>query len=126
VAGLCLLAACDAATGVPVDPHMVTTDDGLYSLHFHDGHETKLGEPSILMFHLQDADQANVEAATITVTPWMPDHGHGIDEEPMMTEADDGMYEATWTYSMGGRWEITIDVDGDAGVDTVVVAYDVE
>lgn len=68
---------------------------------------------------------AAVDGATMSVTPYMPDHGHPsgktVHIEPTGTP---GQYEMTpinlW---MPGLWETTIDVSSGAGNDTVVFRF---
>ena len=70
---------------------------------------------------------AGVTGATLEVTPFMPDMDHGIGVAPQVMEMSmEGMYQATWEYSMSGRWEVTIDIEAEPGNDSVVVAHDVE
>jgi hypothetical protein len=64
--------------------------------------------------------------AALTLLPWMPDHGHGVSSEPEVSEQEGAVYQATWLYPMPGYWEITVTIDGDAGLDEVVVAYEVQ
>lgn len=62
----------------------------------------------------------------VTVGAWMPAHGHGTPEDPVVTETVDGDYEVSkLNYIMPGGWELTVDVDGSAGPDQFVIAFDV-
>jgi len=63
----------------------------------------------------------------VTVTPFIPDVGHGIDDAPVVTDGMmTGMFTATWTFSMAGLWELEIMVDGDDGMDHATASYEVE
>ena len=55
---------------------------------------------------------APVAGADVTIEPWMTAHGHGISEPPVVTELGDGLYDATWEFSMPGAWELTFSIDG--------------
>jgi hypothetical protein len=47
--------------------------------------------------------------ATLTITPFMPDHGHGTSVVPTITSKGDGSYEVDNLYFfMPGVWRITI------------------
>ena len=68
---------------------------------------------------------APVSGATVTVTPFMPDHQHGSGKtvvvEPM-TEA--GQYElAPVNLWMPGLWETTISASSATGTDSVVFRF---
>lgn len=50
-------------------------------------------------------------AAAITVTPFMPDHGHGTPTEVAVTELEPGVYRFAPVHTrMAGYWEIGVDV----------------
>lgn len=58
-----------------------------------------------------DAGGAPVDDATITVTPFMPDHGHGSAVKPEVAAAGGGKYTVTKIYlAMAGLWEIKVSV----------------
>jgi hypothetical protein len=64
-------------------------------------------------FTLEVADGAGnpVDGATVVVTPFMPDHGHGSAVVPVVTAAGGGKYEVAKVYlSMAGLWRITVTV----------------
>ncbi|HEX7663059.1 MAG TPA: FixH family protein [Polyangiaceae bacterium] len=64
-----------------------------------------------------DASGAPVTAATIKVTPFMPDHGHGSSIVPTVTEQSGGSYDVNHVnLFMPGIWQITFDVTTAAGV----------
>lgn len=67
-------------------------------------------------------------AGTLTVTPFMPDHGHGTPIEVEVTDNGDGTHTATpvnlW---MPGLWEVTLDFELAAGgTDSAVYAFCIE
>ena len=67
---------------------------------------------------------APVTGATITVTPFMPDHQHGTPIRALVTEMAGGQYKLSpinlW---MPGYWEITLDVQTASAHDTVVYKF---
>jgi len=67
---------------------------------------------------------APATGATLTVTPFMPDHAHGtlrVDVTPM---PDAGQYKLTpITLWMAGLWEITIDVQVGTTHDSTVYKF---
>jgi hypothetical protein len=71
------------------------------------------------------AGGAAAEGAMITVTPFMPAHGHGAGKPVTVTAGSEpGRYELTpinlW---MPGVWETTVDVKSAAGNDKVVFKF---
>jgi hypothetical protein len=59
---------------------------------------------------LRDAFGAALEGATVTVSPWMPAHGHGS-IDVMAAEQEPGVYTTQQVrFSMAGRWELHIHV----------------
>ena len=59
-----------------------------------------------------DAEGATVEGVTVFVTPYMPDHGHGV-SPPLYNGvlADDGVFDIdTFNLIMPGFWEMTVTV----------------
>lgn len=69
------------------------------------------------------ADDQPVDSASIKVTPFMPDHGHGTPIKAQVTDQGDGMYDLDpvnlW---MPGLWEVTLDLTTNAD-ETATVVY---
>lgn len=68
---------------------------------------------------------APTTGATLTVTPWMPDHQHGAGAyTPKVDEMTGGAYDVkqinTW---MPGYWEITVDATAGSVHDTAVYKF---
>ena len=71
---------------------------------------------------ITDDQQAPLDDMTITIFPWMPDHGHGTPSVPQIAPLGGGEYSIDpvnlW---MAGYWEATITVgDGVAPGEDVV------
>ena len=82
--------------------------------------------PAINQMHswqlrLQDAKGAPVTGARFLVDGGMPQHGHGLPTRPRVTrEIEAGTYQIDgMKFSMTGWWELTLDIDGARGSDTV-------
>lgn len=67
-----------------------------------------------------------VEGATVTVSPWMPSMGHGIAEDPEVTEAGDGLYDATFLVPMSGTWELRVHTVVAGAEEDDVVTVEIE
>ena len=63
-----------------------------------------------------DAAGQPVEGATLTVTPWMPDHAHGSAVKPVVTATGGGKYTVEQIYlAMAGLWQIKVGVQTAGG-----------
>lgn len=94
-------------TLVAVDPAPPDKGDNVWTLHI-------------------DGD-APVEGATVTLTPFMPAHGHGTTPADFSaTDAGGGDYVSDpFDLFMGGVWETTVQATGD-GYDSVVFTFCIE
>lgn len=58
-----------------------------------------------------DAAGNPVDGATISVTPYMPDHAHGSSVTPVVTPKGGGLYAIEKLYyPMAGLWQVTLTV----------------
>jgi hypothetical protein len=111
----------------PTHEGPVISDQGLYEAHVTpDPSPPQTGENELMM-HVMTPEGDGVEGLTLTAEPWMPAHGHGSPEEPAVEEQGDGMYAVTnLVYSMPGRWEVRVAIEGAPGSDTLVLKYSVQ
>ena len=64
-----------------------------------------------LTLQLLDAAGRPVDGATISVVPFMPDHGHGSAVKPAVTPKGGGVYDVTNLYDpLPGLWRVTVTV----------------
>lgn len=64
-----------------------------------------------MTLELVDGAGAAVDAATVAVTPWMPDHAHGSALTPVATPMGGGRYAVSKIYyPMPGLWQVTVSV----------------
>lgn len=65
-----------------------------------------------LTFMVHNAsDDSMVMDADLAVTAWMPDHGHGMNQEPVVASNGDGSFTADgMLFHMTGYWEVIADV----------------
>jgi hypothetical protein len=73
------------------------------------------------VFHLETDDGRPVENARITVDGDMPDHGHGLPTQPLVTEyLGEGDYLVEgMQFQMGGDWYVEFSVAVDGTEDTI-------
>jgi hypothetical protein len=72
--------------------------------------------------HLETADGAPVDSATVLVDGGMPQHGHGLPTKPRVTRAlgnGDHLVEGM-KFNMGGWWVVKFRVDATSGSDSLV------
>jgi hypothetical protein len=64
-----------------------------------------------LTLQLLDAGGQPLDGATLSVVPFMPDHGHGSAIKPTVTPKGGGVYDVTnLYYPMPGLWRVTVTV----------------
>jgi len=106
--------------------HFKITDKGYYSVELlvKDGHFSVGSNTLDLILHKDVEGNRDVENAIIKVVPWMPMMGHGVHEEPVITERGAGLYTAeNVVANMEGPWELRIDIRGEIGRDTVTFEF---
>lgn len=68
-------------------------------------------QSNALTFVVTDAAGKPVDGATLSVTPFMPDHGHGSSVKSTITPMGGGIYEVANVYlPMPGLWRLTVTV----------------
>ena len=87
------------------------TEKGLFSVEMViKEKELKVGVNTLDII-VHDKNDKDVASAGITVTPWMPEMGHGVYEKPVVTERGGGLYSVeNIILIMGGRWELRIKI----------------
>jgi len=100
------------------------TENGMYSMELViKGHElmTGINEIDVVIHDRNDRDAVGAE---VTVTPWMPEMGHGVFEEPVITERGGGLYSVeNIILIMGGHWELRVNVETDDMEDSAVFDF---
>ncbi len=69
-----------------------------------------------------------MEGATVSVTSWMPDHGHGSAVDAVVTEEGTaGSYVVDPVhFQMAGFWEVTVKVEASGIDESVVFGFCIE
>ncbi|MBX3192704.1 MAG: FixH family protein [Labilithrix sp.] len=69
-----------------------------------------------MTFQVLDGAGKPLDGATVSVVPFMPDHGHGSQVAPVVTPKGNGTYEVANIYlAMAGLWRITVSVQTPGG-----------
>ncbi|MDB5213897.1 MAG: hypothetical protein JWO86_1824 [Myxococcaceae bacterium] len=68
-------------------------------------------QSNTMVLQVLDSAGAPVDGATVSVTPFMPDHGHGSSVKPTVTAKGGGLYDVANVYlPMPGLWRLTVTV----------------
>ena len=82
--------------------------------------------PNSVDIVLRDRAGKEIEGAQMTVTPWMPNMGHGVWEKPLVQERGGGRYRVeNIVLIMGGLWELKLDVKSGERADSCVFSFTV-
>ncbi len=86
-------------------------EKGVYSIEIIQPGEGLMMGVNSLEIILHDAAGADVPGARIAVTPWMPEHNHGVSEKPVVIVRGGGAYTLeNILFIMTGWWELTFEV----------------
>jgi len=83
-----------------------TTDKGLFHIKLSSKGELLIYGRNEVDIYVTDNKGNRIEGATIEITPWMPEHGHGSTWPPTVTEKGKGLYRAVIPLIMIGHWEL--------------------
>lgn len=72
---------------------------------------------------ITDAAGAPQTGATVNVTPFMPDHGHGTSVVPTVTAQGNDYAIANLYLFMPGVWRVTIDATANGATDSAVFMF---
>ncbi|MBU0485831.1 MAG: FixH family protein [Proteobacteria bacterium] len=97
------------------------SDHGLFSLEVVvKGGEWQVGS-NVVDLIIHDQGDRDLTGAEVTVTPWMPLHGHGVSSPPKIMERGGGLYSLNdLNLTMSGPWELRVGVKSGRQVDTAV------
>jgi hypothetical protein len=87
------------------------SDDGAVAYVLDFGAAPAVG-PVAPTVSLSGEDGGPLLGAALAVEAYMPEHGHGPADPPVVSERGDGVYDASWTFPMAGTWDVTLTVDG--------------
>lgn len=87
-----------------------------------DGDSIPTGKLQRWTLHLETANGAPVDVATVTVNGGMPQHGHGLPTKPQVTRAlgEGNHLVEGMKFNMGGWWVVKFGVSSSAGNDSLV------
>jgi hypothetical protein len=122
-------AATNHPDGNPYTKHdekgfLKKTQEGLFSVKLVlKGDELKVGVNDLDMV-VRDEKGKDVVGAVITVTPWMPEMGHGSFEKPAIRERGKGLYGVeNIMLIMRGHWELRMTIKKGETEDMVIFDF---
>lgn len=127
VLSFALLAACASASPSSSSEGAMTFPDAPYGAlateptHLSVELRTAPSQPpvrgtSAAELRVSDAAGIGREGLVVTVTPWMPAHGHGTAVSPVVTAQGGGVYVVeNLALPMPGTWELRIAMTGEGG-----------
>lgn len=99
-----------------------TSATGAFNVEVTYQNEIQSGRNDIQL-KLTDAYGEAVSGAEIKITPWMPEMGHGVMWVPRVTDKGRGKYDVIFMLSMGGLWELRMDIIKNELKDKVVFDF---
>jgi FtsP/CotA-like multicopper oxidase with cupredoxin domain len=103
---------------------LIFTEKGLFGVEMVIPEERLAIGISSLDLIVHDKEHTDIEGATVEVTPWMPEMGHGAFSATEVTEKGDGLYSVSnIVMIMGGHWELRVDIKKGDLEDRVVFDF---
>ena len=121
-----LLTGCMVSAQAPMNldySHTRTSQSGIYRATITTpGDSIPTGKLQSWTLHLETADGAPVDAASVSVDGGMPQHGHGLPTKPQVTRAlgNGNHLVEGMKFNMGGWWVVKFRVSSTAGSDSLV------
>ena len=100
------------------------TDNNLYSLELVIPHKNLMMGVNTIEIIVHHATGGDVAQADLSVTPWMPSMGHGVMENPVITERGGGLYSVdNVIFSMVGHWQLQVKISKEGKEDSAVFDF---
>lgn len=108
----------DSGAGAPVDARDAITDGGSWTVSYApEPDPVPPNEEFALELRVED-DDGPAAGTSIVLTADMPEHGHGMNQTPVVTGSDGRFRAEGMLFHMTGAWRLTVDVTGDSGTET--------
>ncbi len=106
------------------DSTLLVTDKGLFSVEMEiPDKRLKVGKNTVNLI-IHDQTDRDVLGAKVSVTPWMPEMGHGVTSPLTGTDKGRGIYAVeNIALLMGGHWEFRINIERSGTADNVVFNF---
>jgi hypothetical protein len=106
------------------DSTLKVTEKKLFSVELSIPEKRLIAGVNSVELIVHDKRDRDVEKAKVTVTPWMPEMGHGAFSETVIVEKGRGLYSVeNIVLVMGGHWELRVNVKRGKEEDNVVFDF---
>lgn len=94
-----------------LDRHIVSNDGTIRVAYAFESSPPPLNEPFAMELRVESMDGAALGAVAVIADAGMPEHGHGMNVEPTVTQLGKDVFRVeNMLFHMSGRWEIYFDV----------------
>lgn len=108
----------DSGMAAVEDVRSVQTDGGTWTVAYVPDPDPIPGNREFAL-DLTVADEAGpASGTTIVLTADMPDHGHGMNQAPVLTGSDGAFRADGMLFHMTGKWRLLVDVTGEESIET--------
>jgi len=118
-----LTSACSSSSGPP-DPITLSLTDGTQGV-FAPEDALGVGE-NIIDVTLTHADATPMTDVSLYVDAFMPAHGHGLRQPPMVHDMGDGHYMIHIDFHMTGHWDMSVALGEGDGAPSFSVPLEVQ
>ncbi|MDP2312903.1 MAG: FixH family protein [Pseudomonadota bacterium] len=112
-----LLTACAAVPEPAAAGEPIASDGALYTMTLAFSPDPPVAGDALLTVDVPDATSITLEGAMVGMD-------HGLTEEPVITGGD-GHWEIDAYFAMSGTWQLTFELDGEPGPDSLTTSVDI-
>jgi hypothetical protein len=121
IVGALALACSDkadsGATGTE-DARSAITGGGTWTVSYAPDPDPVPGNEEFALDLTVEDDAGPASGTSILLTADMPEHGHGMNQTPVVSGSDGSFRADGMLFHMTGDWRLTVDVTGDAGTES--------
>ena len=123
---LCLVGALALACNDPSDSAAPETEDarsaitsgGTWTVSYAPEPDPLPGNEEFSLDISVEDDAGPASGTSILLTADMPEHGHGMNQAPVVSGSDGSFRVDGMLFHMTGDWRLIVDVTGDAGTES--------
>lgn len=112
-------AETDSASDDATDPRSAVTDGGTWTVSILPDPDPIPANAEFALVVTVDDGSGGAVGTRLDLTADMPAHGHAMNQEPVVSGADGEFRADGMLFHMTGEWRIFIEVDSNAGAETV-------
>lgn len=108
----------DSAVPADEDARSAITSGGSWTVRYTPDPDPVPGNEEFALDFLVEDDDGPAAGTTMLLTADMPEHGHGMNQTPVLSGADGSFRADGMLFHMTGEWRLTVDVTGEAGTES--------